>query len=195
MRLEIAIARHGAGEFVFHFCATIVDLTHQHQNRLHHVQRFETSDNDGLVIVVGKRLVGLAANHGGNVRRTNEAIQRDPVLSLQNSMHGGWGQYVVAQNTEVLQAFDSGLFDSNGRGRRGRFEADGEEHYPAFRIIARDLQRILRRIDHAYISAERLGLEQRQAVGGWHAQGVGIGAQNHVIVARQTDCLINAADG
>jgi hypothetical protein len=60
---------------------------------------------------------------------------------------------------------------------------------------ARALERVGRRIDHAHVGAAGLGLEQRQVVGGRHAQAVAVGAQDDLVLQRQADGQVDAADG
>ena len=63
-------------------------------------------------------------------------------------------------------------------GRRRGLEADGEEHHLAVRVLARDLQRVGGRIDHADVGAARLRLQQRQALRRRHAHRVAVGAED-----------------
>ncbi len=76
LRLQVAVARDGAGEFVLHLGAALVDLAHQHQDRLHHVQRLEAGDDHRLAVFLGEELVGPAADDGGHMRRADEAVER-----------------------------------------------------------------------------------------------------------------------
>jgi hypothetical protein len=48
LRRAVALARDGAGELVLHLGAALVDLAHQHQHGLHHVQRLEAGDHHRL---------------------------------------------------------------------------------------------------------------------------------------------------
>ncbi len=48
---RIAVARDGADIFVLDFRAALVDLAHQHQDRLRDVERLEAGDHDRLAIV------------------------------------------------------------------------------------------------------------------------------------------------
>ena len=50
--------------------------------------------------------------------------------------------------------------DHQRGGRRRGLEADGEEHHFALRVLARELQGIGGRIDHADVGAARLGAHQ-----------------------------------
>ena len=60
--------------------------------------------------------------------------------------------------TSMLKFVDAeplGLVDRHRVGRRGRLEADAEEHHLAVRVLARDLQRVERRVDDADVAALR----------------------------------------
>ena len=79
------------------------------------------------------------------------------------------------------------------RGRRGgRLEADGEEHDLAVRVLARDPQRVERRVDHPDVGALRLGVEQR-VLRARYAQHVAEAGEDHPLVARDRDAVIDPA--
>ena len=64
-------------------------------------------------------------------------------------------------------------------GRRGGLEADGEEHHLALRVVAGDLQRVGRRVDHAHIARRApwpAAATGRREAG--HPQHVAVGAQD-----------------
>ena len=65
------------------------------------------------------------------------------------------------QNTlKFAHAERAGPDQRHRRGRRGGFEADGEEHDVLVGIVDGDLERVERRVDEAHVGAARLGLER-----------------------------------
>jgi hypothetical protein len=178
-----------------------VDLAHQHQDRLHHVQRFEAGDDHRLAVLLGKELVGLAADDGGDMRRADEAVQRQRAElahlgRLEDVGDGRRRQHVVAQHAEVrfrpsaaaclMTSAVGGVVVSKPMAKNTTSRAG---------MVLRDLDRIGRRIDHAHVGAACLGLEQRQVAGGRHTQAVAVGAQDDLAVQRQADGQVDAADG
>jgi hypothetical protein len=67
---------------------------------------------------------------------------------------------VIAQQREIADALALGLQYRQGRARHRRFEAEGEEDDLLVRVVARDLQRVERRIDDAHVGPVRHGLQQ-----------------------------------
>jgi hypothetical protein len=66
------------------------------------------------------------------------------------------------QNTEKFASRSArARKERERRRRRGGLEADREEHHLALRVLARDPQRVERRVDHAHVGAARLRVEQR----------------------------------
>ena len=103
--------------------------------------------------------VRSAANHCTHMRWREKASMEtpplDPALS-ENGLQRGRGQHVVAEHGEILEAFRLCLFDRNRGWRRGRLEADGEEHHVPAWVLARNLQRVIDGIDHADVGAAPL---------------------------------------
>ena len=199
LRLEVAVARHRARELVFHNGTALVHLPHQHQDRLHHVQRLEARDHHGLSVFLGKEFIRSAADHGGHVCRTDEAVDRHgtPLAHfgrLQDMADGRGREHMAGQHAEILQLLLLGLLHRQCRGRRRGLEADGKKHHLALRIVARNLQRVQRRIHHADVAAARLGLQQREPVGSGNAQRVAVGAQDHAAILCEPDRHVDAPD-
>ncbi len=53
--LTIAVGRHRADIFVLDLGAALVDLAHQHQDRLHHVERLEAGDHHRLAVILRRK--------------------------------------------------------------------------------------------------------------------------------------------
>ncbi len=136
MRLEIAFARHHADVLVFDLVPALVELADAHQRGLHHVERLEARDNHGLLELLGEELVRLAADDGADMRRSQERVDGDGAeipyfRTFQNVVDRGGRQHMIAKNGKIRKAFRLGLADGDGGWRRGRLEADGEEHHLA----------------------------------------------------------------
>ena len=136
--------RHRANILVLDLGATLVDLADQHQDRLHHVQRLEAGDHD--------RLRNSAKNSYGSVpmivqtwRGTDEAIDlhapdsRASGLSRMFSIAEGVSTW-LQKTVKLASALRGGEPHRDRGGRRGRLEADGEEHDLARRAPLRAMR-------------------------------------------------------
>ncbi len=132
------------------------------------------------------------------MRGAEESVDGDAAARFrvpQDGFQRGGREHVVAENREIAEAFRLRLADGDRGRRRGGLEADGEEHHVAARILARDLERVVHRIDHADIRAVRLRLEKASPLGGRHAQHVAIAAKDDAMPFREFERIIDAADG
>jgi len=64
---------------------------------------------------------------------------------------------VIAQQREIADALALGLQYRHGSARHCGLEAEGEEDDLLVRVVARDLQRVERRIDDAHVGPVRFG--------------------------------------
>ncbi len=166
--LEVALAGHGAGVLVLDLGAALVDLADQHQDGLHQVQRLEAGDHHRLLVLLREGLVGRGADHGADVRRADEAVERYAPglasgLSRMASMAAGVSTWL--QNTRNWSGPPPRACGSPprwaawwSRSRWRRTPLRGPDS------AARDLQRVGARIHHAHVGALGLGLEQAAAV-------------------------------
>jgi hypothetical protein len=169
---------------------SLVELADQHQDRLHDVERLETGDHHGPTIALGERLERTAADYRADVRRTDEAVERQGISvallrAVQQRHDRGRRQHVVAVHAEIGQAPRLGLLQRHGRGRCGRLEADGEEHHLPVGMGARDGERIEAGVEHADVGTVRLRFQQGLPLRPRHAQHVAVGAEDHVMVERE----------
>ena len=75
-----------------------IDLAHQHQDRLHHVERLETGDHHRLAIVFREFPIGLGPDHGarhGPGRRSRRAAPRPP----PSDRRPGWREMAAGVST------------------------------------------------------------------------------------------------
>jgi hypothetical protein len=124
------------------------------------------------------------------VTRTDEAVQPQ-VRGVEDRADRRDDRHVVAEDEEVAQALGLGALQRQCRGGRRGLEPDREEHDLAIRVLARELQRVERRVHHAHVSAARLGVEQR-AVRGRHAQHVAEGREDHLGALGDRDRVVLA---
>lgn len=89
-----------------------------------------------------------------------------------------WDAHVGHQKTEVLDAQLARLIDRHGVGRRGRLEADAEEHHFPVGVLLSDVQSVQRRVHDAYVAALAAYLEEVTA-GARHPEHVAEGAEDH----------------
>jgi hypothetical protein len=82
------------------------------------------------------------------------------------------------QHGEIREPFAPRLPDRHRIGRRGGLKADAEEHDLLRRILARDLQRVHGRINHAHIGAVGARFE-KIAMRAGHAQHIAVGRERH----------------
>ena len=96
-----------------------------------------------------------------DVAGADEAVQAQ-VGRIQQGPQRRHDRDVVADAGEVRHALGlRALERERGRGRR-RLEADREEDDLAVGVLARDPQRVQRRVDHPHVRPLRLRLEQRE---------------------------------
>ena len=88
--LRLPYARHGPNVLVLDLGAALVDLPHQHQDRLGDVERLEAGDHDRLAIVAGERLVGLRADHRADMRGADEAVDQHRASRPRRRGLRGW---------------------------------------------------------------------------------------------------------
>ena len=99
---------------------------------------------------------------------------------------------VVAEHREIGDAFALGLQHGQRGRRHRRLEAEAEEHDLAVGVLAGDVERIHRRIDHADIGAVGLGLQQA-LLRARHAHGVAEGGEDHLRPLGDGDAIVDAA--
>src|SRR5450756_213107 len=112
---EIAVAGDRSDILVLHLGAALVELPHQHQNRLKDIDRLEAGDRDRLAVLLGEELIRLAADDDRDMRGPEEAIDLDGTevayrWRLEDRSDRRRGQHVIAEHREVPElCFGSGL--------------------------------------------------------------------------------------
>ncbi len=197
--LEVAFAADGASELVLDLVPAVVELPHDHENRLKEIERLEARHRDGLLPVAGETLVGLAADDGADVPRADEAVDANAAVERFRAAEDGFDrarrEHVVHEDGEVLEVLGlRRLHRESGRRRRG-LEADGKEDDLRVGVFSREGERVVRAEHHAHVGAAGPGLHQADAVFPRHAHHVAVGAEHHAGAGGERDDLVDAADG
>ena len=197
---DIAVARDRADILVLDFGAALVELAHQHQDRLQNIDRLEAGDGDRFAVFLGEKLIRLTADHDRDMRRPEEAVDLDGAeLAHRRRLEDGrdrrGGEHVIAEHREIRQALLGGGLDrQRGRRRRG-LETDGEEDDLALRVGFGELHRVERGIDHADVGAVGPGFHQALPLGAGHAQHVGVGSEDDAVALGEADRHVEPAGG
>jgi hypothetical protein len=150
-RRRVALAAHGAGVGVFHFAPAFLQLLYALVDALQDIQRLEAGDHDGHAVFFGQRAVLLDAHDHAHVAGGQKTLH--PALGrLHEGLDGGRHQHVGDQHGEIGQPL-LGLVDGHGVGGRGGFEADGEEHHFAGRVLPGQFHRVQRGVYDAHVVA------------------------------------------
>ena len=193
----IAPGRDGAPILVLDVRAALVDLAHQHQDRLQNVQRFEAGDHHRLAMRVCTETVGVRADDHADVRGSDEPVDGHGFggADVEDRPHRGRREHVVAEHGEVLQPLAFCSEHGEGRGRRRGLEADGEEHHLPCRVRSRQGEGVAHGVDHAHVGTSGAGLEQALAAAAGHAQHVAVGTQDDLgVFRREAQGHVEAAD-
>src|SRR5208283_3463589 len=120
LRDAVALLRDGADIFVLNLGAAVIDLAHEHEDRLHDVERLEACDDDRLPEVSCKNFVGRGPDDRRDMRRANETFERKRlrIARLENLPHGGRRQLMIGDHREILQHLL--LREADRRNRRRR---------------------------------------------------------------------------
>src|SRR5674476_1310465 len=70
----IAVAGDRADILILHLGAALVELAHQHQDRLKYIDRLEAGDRHRLAVLLGEELIWLAADDDRDMRGPEETI-------------------------------------------------------------------------------------------------------------------------
>ena len=102
---QIAVAGDRADILVLDLGAALVELAHQHQDRLQDIDRLEAGDRDRLAVLLGEELVGLAADDDRDMRRPEEAVDLDGAelahrRRLEDRGDRRRGEHVIAEHRE-----------------------------------------------------------------------------------------------
>ena len=189
----VAFRRYSPGKFVFHNAAPVVYLPHEHEDAQEHVKRLKPADHNRHMVVFGKPVIGLFADHGGNVRRAHQAVKMH--FSQQDMFHGGRGEHVRADHRKVREVFFVRNFDCDRCRRRCRFKADCKEDNFLVGVFTRQFHRVHGGIHHADIRALRLRFKKGLAFSRRHTHHVGVGAENHAGPCGKLNRHVNAACG
>ena len=200
LRRQIALARDDAAKFVFHLGAALVDLAHQHQDALHHVQRLKPGNHHGFAVFLRKMLIRRRTDDDADMRRTHKTVnrhraQRAHFRRLQNVRNGRGREHVAAQHAEVFHVTRRRVAQHQRGGRRGGFKANGEKHHFALRVGLGQLQSVVRRIHHANVRPTRLGLDERERFAGRHTHGVAVSTQHHAPIECKPDSQVDPTNG
>ncbi len=142
------------------------------------VERLEPGHDDRDAMAGRDRLVVPVARDRAHVARGQQPVDAR-VLAAEQGLERGGHQHVRDQHREVREALGFRAVHCHGVGRCRRLEADREEHDLALGALARESERVERRVDDAHVPAARLHLEQVVARAG-HAQHVAEGAERDV---------------
>ena len=161
-RDSVAFRGYGARKLVFHLGFAGIGLPYEHQDGQQHIQRLKAADDNRNLPLVDKFPVGLFADDGRDVSRSDDAVDEGlGVLSVREHdvAHGRRRDDVRADNREVSDVLRPGRFKHQCRGRCGGFKSDRKKDHLTVGIFLRKLECVRRRIDHAHIGPLRLGLK------------------------------------
>src|SRR6266508_6342273 len=158
-RRGVPIPRHYPGVLVLHRAAPLRQLAHEHVDGLENVQRLEPGHNHGFAVIAWDELIRPAADHRRNVTWANEAVQPQ-VRRIEDRLDGRDDGDVIAEDREVLESLGSGAEHGHSRGRRRSLEADRHEYDALVWVLAGDLQRVQRGINHADVGTLCLRVEE-----------------------------------
>ena len=159
-RRTVAGVGNDAGVLVFDFAAAVRDLPQHHPDRLQHVERLEAGNDQRAAVMLGYKAVGFDAGHHRDVTGSEKAVDMQP-RTVEDRLDRRHDRDVIAEHREIADALALGLQHGQRRRRHCRLKPDAEKNDFAMRVRARQRQRVHRRIDHAYVGAVRLGLQQR----------------------------------
>ena len=110
-------------------------LAQDHQDRLQDVERLEARDHDRPAVVGRDELERPRADDRADVAGADEAVEAQ-VGRLEQRPQRRHDRDVVAHAREVRHALGLGALERQRGRRRGRLEADREEHDLAVRVLA-----------------------------------------------------------
>ena len=108
LRLAVALACDSAGKLILDAAAPLVQLLHQHADRLQHIERLEARDHHRPLVLLGEILIRPAADHGADVRGADEAVDAHlPPFAhfgrIQDALDRGRGHHMIAIDAEVAE--------------------------------------------------------------------------------------------
>jgi hypothetical protein len=126
-------------------------------DRLKDVERLEARDDDGLDVARRDELERPRADHRRDVAGPDEPVEAQ-VGRVEQRAQRRDDRHVRADAREVRDCLCLGALErERGGGRRG-LEPDRVEDDLALRVLARDPQRVERRVDHADVGALGFGV-------------------------------------
>ena len=177
----------------------IVELPDQHQRGLHDIERLEARDHHRPLELLGEKLVrwlpitALTCDGPRNAS-TRYAADRADLRAFQNVLDRGGSQNVIAKQGkfESPSALALRIATALGGVVVSKPMAKNTTSRPGFcRAI---LSASSMRIDHPHIGALGFRLEQAAALGSGHAQHIAIAAQDHVMLFRQLQRVVDPAN-
>ena len=137
-RLRRLVARLGdhARVLVLDLGPALFQLLQAEVDALQQVERLEAGDDDRHAVALGDRHVLRVAHHRADVSGGEEplhAARRRGEDRLERGRH----EHVRDEDAEVGDPVAPRLVHRHRVGRRGRLEADGEEHHLPARVVAR----------------------------------------------------------
>lgn len=157
---------------------------------MQHVERFESRDDDRLVIIARDEIIRFRTDDHADVARADERVELE-IARIEDRPQRRDDRNVVAEDGKVADALALGLQDGErGRGR-GRLEAECEEHDLSVGILAREGERIERRVDHPDVRAVAFRLQQR-LLGTRDAHRVAEGREDHLGPLGDRDAVVDA---
>ena len=140
LRRHVALAAHRARVLVLDLGAAFLELLDAHVDALQDVERLEAGDDDRHAVLRRERLVLGVAHHRADVAGREEALHavRRATTGSPPSPAARARARPASRNSSTPAR--ARLEHRHRVGRRGRLEADGEEHDLAIRVLARDLR-------------------------------------------------------
>ena len=113
-------------------------------------------------MVAGDELVGVRADDGADMSRTQKRINAAMRVGDEHLQRGGH-EFMAGIDAEVAQARGDGVGGSYGDGRRGCLEADADEDDLALGVLAGDVERLHRRVHDPDIRARGARISEAAA--------------------------------
>ena len=168
-------------------------LREQHVHGLKDVQRFESRDDGGFVVLCGQKVKSLRAHDRGNMPRRDEAVNVG-VAAVDERLEWRFDGNVVAEHREVGHVAYAGSLQRCCGGGRGGFEADAKEDDFLGGVFFGELEGIEGRVDEADVGTPRAGLHEGFG-GAGHTHHVAEAGENDVGLLGEPQGVVNPAHG
>src|SRR6185369_1598965 len=152
-------------------------------------EQLEPSHDDRNFVLRRDRFVFRVAHHRAHVPSRQESLH-PAILRTQNRLHSRGDQHMRHQHGKIRNPLLLRLVHRHRVRRSRSFESHRKEHNFLVRVLARDPQRIHRRIQNAYISALRFHREQI-TFAARNPEHVSEGAEDHLGPFRNPQRFIN----